>query len=414
MNGERFKMQKVDELVFDILRQALFDRPSALPKRDGGVSDTTMAQLFRELNQQTVLCFADKWFLENCREDCPVYEQWRTRSKEYQLRFLYVFSEQQKLVRLLEENGVRCVIIKGMASAMYYPDPFLRLCGDIDFLVKRKDFDRTAEILEANGFEASASSHADGAHHSGYVKASVVYELHRRIPIVDEKNEELLRLFEEGIDQRIECGIGGLDFPTLPHRLNGVVLLFHINQHLRVGLGLRQILDWMMFVNAYIDNNAWESEYRPLFERVRMDKFAKTVTKMCIMHLGLSEEFSWCADADAAACDKLIEYIMSKGNFGVKAGEQGRVSSVFLRHGSPAKLLARLQQKGLEHWSAAKEHAVLRPFAWLYELIDARKRMKKSGISVSQMRALKKEGERNREFIESIGLDADRVIYEME
>ena len=44
-------------------------------------------------------------------------------------------------------------------------------------------------------------------------------------------------------------------FPPLE---NGLVLLGHINQHLEEGLGLRQILDWALYVDKALDDDAWE------------------------------------------------------------------------------------------------------------------------------------------------------------
>ena len=145
-----------------------------------------------------------------------------------------------------------------------------------------------------------------------------------------------------------------------------------------------------------------------------MDRFAKIVTETCKRRLGLRKDITWCADADPQVCDGFIDYIMEKGNFGVKGNEESRVSSVFLRTTNPFKIIAKLQKKGRAGWKKAQKYPLLRPLAWLYALNNEIKSMRNSKISVAKMNALKNEGLKQRAFIESLGLDADNKIYELE
>ncbi|MBR5947269.1 MAG: nucleotidyltransferase family protein [Clostridia bacterium] len=408
-------MDRLREIVCAIIKESLYGEDFDMHFNGADkLDDNTMAKVFSELSVQTVLCFADNWLIKHKPQNEMLFEEWCRSSRDYQIRVLYILSAQQKLVELLNANGIDFVIIKGTAAAVYYSDPLLRMMGDVDLLVKRADFERASKLLEQNGFEHDGYHCSGEQHHEGYVKYNVRFELHRRLPIVDENNDKLLKLFEDGIDERIGGNIEFIEFPMLPHRLNGIVLLFHINQHLRVGLGLRQILDWMMFVDKNIDDAAWQREYRQITQSVGLDKFAKIVTRMCQMHLGLNKELTWCADADPEVCDSLLNYIIDKGNFGIKAGREGYVASVFLRSTNPFKILARLQQKGRKGWDKAEKYAVCRPFAWIHALCMEIKQIRGKNISISKMNDLKKEGLRQRQFIESLGLDADRKIYEVD
>lgn len=405
-------MDRISEIVCAVLRESLcgeaFDE--ICPQADK-LDDQTKNSVCTELKMHGVLCLADKWLTKHPLQDLTMYESWRKQSRDQQIRLMYALSGQQNALKVLKENGVDAVVIKGAAAAIYYPDPFLRVMGDIDLLVKREDLARAAEALESNGFIREDAS-LDEEHHLCYRKFGLLFELHRRLPIVDENNEELLHFFEKGIDERITETIECISFPMLPHRLNGIVLLFHINQHLRVGLGLRQITDWMEFVDKHIDNEAWEKEYREVLEKLSLDKFAKTVTEMCKLYLGLRREITWCEGVDASVCDSFFEYIIKKGTFGIKAGEEGRVASAFLRSTNPFKIIARLQKKGLVGWEAANKHRILRPFAWIYQFKEERKRLKRSNMTLKKLKSLKDEGLRERALIEAIGLDADRTIYE--
>ena len=57
-----------------------------------------------------------------------------------------------ELHELLSSNNIPYVAMKGSASAMYYPEPFLRTMGDVDFLVNSSDLERAGALLEQAGF----------------------------------------------------------------------------------------------------------------------------------------------------------------------------------------------------------------------------------------------------------------------
>lgn len=60
--------------------------------------------------------------------------------------------------------------------------------------------------------------------------------------------------------------------PVLPPLENGLVLLAHVNQHLGSGLGLRQILDWQMFVDAHLTDELWERGFQHAAQQIGMEK----------------------------------------------------------------------------------------------------------------------------------------------
>lgn len=66
---------------------------------------------------------------------------------------MQVSYEHTELHDLLTENSIPYVILKGVASASYYPNPVLRTMGDVDFLIDSANFLRVASLLESIGFE---------------------------------------------------------------------------------------------------------------------------------------------------------------------------------------------------------------------------------------------------------------------
>ena len=153
----------------------------------------------------------------------------------------------------------------------------------------------------------------------------------------------------------------------LPDYINGLVLIDHINQHLEGGLGLRQIIDWMMFVDKCLPDEK-APEFLAEAERIGLDKLAVVCTRMCEIYLGLSPR-EWCAKADVKLCEQLMDYVMACGNFGNKKQTDADISEKAFTYASSLKSgFGLLQSQGMINWGAAQRHKILRPFAWIYQL----------------------------------------------
>ena len=392
-------MNQIDLFLFQLLKNSLF------PDRFSGeiiIDESMVKNVYAEMKAQTIEALPEKWVKGHPIADNELNNMWFKNCMAHKGRWVQVMAAQKDLLSLLNAHGIKCVIIKGAAAAMAYPYPELRSMGDVDFLVARKDYEKAANILEANGYQLVGEKVA-GYHHYEYCKDGVMYELHRRLAIVSETNEELLLLFENGIEQREFRTIYNYSFPVLPPKLNGLVLLFHINQHLRSGLGLRQIIDWMM----YLHENEGFKIMMPKLQELGMERFANTVTVMCQKYLGLE---TYVEDTGDYLCEELLEYIMLKGNFGRKGGNTERIASVFLDVSNPIRLFKRLQKGGCLRWKAARKHIFLKPFAWIYQIGFIINQLLKSRITPLKMRELQHTGYEQRNLIAGLGLNIERTI----
>ena len=107
---------------------------------------------------------------------------------------------------------------------------------------------------------------ADAGHHIEGSKNGVSFELHRWLGSFSAPDAAVTPLLESGIAQRVTAEAAGFRFPVLPDEQNGLVLLLHIQQHLRGGLGLRQILDWMMFAQKKLTDELWQESLQPVLQ----------------------------------------------------------------------------------------------------------------------------------------------------
>ena len=385
--------------IFTILRQSLFpneqDTATISPEADWDY-------IYQEMQNQAVSTLAYPWLKTHTLPDSELQQKWTTSCLQQQARWIQVMHAQTQLINLLEQHNIPCVIIKGAAAMMPYPHPPLRAVGDIDFLVKRTDYEKAATLLENNGYNIAYEKKAT-KHHYNYEKDGISFELHRRLETIKETDEYLLSLFENGIDNRLWHTVANIKFPTLPDDLNGLVLLLHINQHLREGIGLRQIIDWMM----YLYKNYNLSDTLPLTKITGMEKLAITVTVMCQRYLGLPHKVE---ESDELPVDELMDYIISAGNMGNKAGLEGRISSFSTTITNPIQALSRLQKTGLSTWEAAKKHRILRPFAWIYRIGCVYNEMHHSSIPLAQFIKSHYTGIEQRELIHKLELETDRSI----
>ena len=160
--------------------------------------------------------------------------------------------------------SVPYTVLKGSSAAQYYPYPEYRAMGDIDIMTRREDFDTAYRQLLNNGYRIVKEENRE----IGFVKNHIVVELHRQFASLN--NTDYAKHLDDLIIENIN--------PThvLPDFVNGLVLLEHINQHLENGLGLRQIIDWMMFADKCIEGEEWK-EFLDLAEEIGLKKLAIAV-----------------------------------------------------------------------------------------------------------------------------------------
>ena len=188
--------------------------------------------------------------------------------------------------------SVPYVILKGSSAAQYYPYPECRIMGDIDIMTSREDYDTACRQLLDNGYHIVEDIYKE----TTLEKNGICIDMHRQFASLN--NPDHVKFFDDLIIENISST------HVLPEMINGLVLLEHINQHLESGLGLRQIIDWMMFADKCLPDEKW-LEFYELAKKIELDKLAIVCTRMCEIYLGLSHR-EWCASADTNLCEQLI------------------------------------------------------------------------------------------------------------
>lgn len=250
--------------------------------------------------------------------------------------------------------SVPYVILKGTSAAKYYPYPQYRTMGDIDIMTRREDLGIACKQLVENGYRVVKELNRE----ISFIKNGIVVELHKRFATLNDPEQA------KYLDDLIIDNITPLH--VLPDNVNGLVLLEHIDQHMEGGIGLRQIIDWMMFVDKCLPDEKWP-EFLVFSEKIGLEKLAIVCTRMCELYLGLPQR-KWCAGADTTLCEQLMDYIMACGNFGNKKTSDEAISENAIAYASTLKMFfSLLQKQGLKNWKAATYYKFLKPFAWIYQ-----------------------------------------------
>lgn len=224
----------------------------------------------------------------------------------------------KKIQTCLNGHNINVAFMKGLVVGNRYPYPRSRQCGDIDFVVSEKDFEKTLDVLDTIGQVDRSLIHE---HHGMAFVDGVTLEPHFKVhnfqnPKVDEAMTELFReIFPEHMSFET---IEGVDTPIFPAEYELIVLVGHMVNHVYAeGLGLRQVIDFMMFMDKKYPDIDKEKFFGNL-KRVKMERAFRIFTCICERHLGLSKNIAELdySEKECKFADKLMDNIMTVGNFG--------------------------------------------------------------------------------------------------
>ena len=380
------------EIIFPLLRSALWGEEKFPFQCDKNIDWNSV---YEELKAQTVHQLPIDILIRVDSANCMTYYRSATTAVR---RWHDLMKEQQELYELLQKENIPFVILKGSAADCYYPKPMYRSMGDVDFIVKPENFERTVQCMMENGYENTADFNP---RHLEFTKNGIIFELHKYFSILMDRDSEKWQddlIFTSFSNIRSES-IEDYTFPMLPSLENGLVLLTHINQHMENGLGLRQIIDWMLYVDKEMTDDFWDNSFGPAVERTGLKTLAITTTRMCQMYLGLTKELTFCKEADESLCQDLMNYIIDNGNFGRKIDAYHNAAIRVLSISNLPDFFATLQSKGAKNWIALEKHPWLRPFAWLYQICRYIRILLTRENSISQLKEEYSQGKFRDDFL---------------
>ncbi len=233
-----------------------------------------------------------------------------------------------KIDKALRVEGIHAVFMKGQTVALRYPKALHRTPGDIDFVVAPEDFEKAMVVMEKIGKVNHGLVHE---HHGMAWVDGVAVEPHYKVHNYQRPSTDraMQGIFSSVFPSELaHADIDGYGVPVFPPTFESVFLISHMVNHVyEEGLGLRQVIDYAMFLHACADKIDWMQHHEWLY-RMRMERAWRIFTCVCVTYLGLPlpsqvEPFSYNERKWAAM---LMDDIMRVGNF-------GRGEYVFLHRG---------------------------------------------------------------------------------
>lgn len=228
----------------------------------------------------------------------------------------HVHNQHAQLHQLLEKHGIDYCVMKGSASAWYYPTPTQRTMGDVDFLVAPQTIPRVTEILKSEGFTPWEEEHVC---HIVFQKPGTHLEMHfEPAGMPQGKAGDLMKDYLADIFDRTETvEIDGMVFRKPSDFHHGLILLMHTYHHLlSEGIGVRHLVDWGAFINA-LDEDVFADLFVEKLKAIGLWQFTKIISGAAHVYLGVPYR-KWMGEIDRKLSADLMDDILQGGNFGRK------------------------------------------------------------------------------------------------
>ena len=231
--------------------------------------------------------------------------------QSYRLLFLCKY-----LCGKLKEADIPVAVLKGVATASYYPVPELRKSGDVDLLLlDQSKLKKACQVLEVAGCKVLEEQ--PSLHHVVLESSEgIEIELHTMLaePFDNEKINHFLELCQKEV---IETEIMGVTLPIFNTAYHAYELLLHMLQHfLRAGFGLKLLCDWVVFWNTPSTIEERE-KYNKLIQQSGLKGFSDMISQVCVKYLGLAPQVEeWMKFEHKYPVEEFLEEIFDAEEFG--------------------------------------------------------------------------------------------------
>lgn len=280
--------------------------------------------------------------------------------------------EHVQLDGMMKSENIPYVILKGCASARYYPNPVLRSMGDVDFLVDQEEFQHAGQILKDNGYTSWDKNHIC---HEVYRKAESHLEMHfEPAGIPHGRVGELVREYlKDAIDGALVHQIEEGEYMVPSDFHHGLIILLHTSHHMTgEGIGLRHLCDWAVFV-ASLSNEKFCELFEEKLKNIGMWHFAQVITKVAIQYLGCPDR-EWVGNPDSELVDAIIKDIFKGGNFGHKDVNRSQETLLISSRGKDGvgntsmirQLIISMNEIVYMKWPISKKMFFILPIGWCF------------------------------------------------
>lgn len=288
--------------------------------------DATWEEIFEIARRQSVIGLIYKGMMmlpEDRKPGAKIKVKIAVVSEKIQAINAMFDSKVAELYVDLKQMGLKSCLLKGQGIALYYDEPSLRQCGDIDMWVggERREILR---LLSGRWKTKNVFYHHVDVDVFG--KTPEV-EIHftpswMNNPFV---NRRMQKYFREAEAVQLERMVEGAAFPVPDITFNLIFNMAHIYRHLLFeGVGMRQIVDYYyLLVNSNEEQRAQAMDYIRTF---RMKRFASAMAYVLQELFDIDRSLNICEPSRKYG-EQFLKEIFRGGNFGKYDSRNKNVST---------------------------------------------------------------------------------------
>ncbi len=312
----------MEKKLFEILRSELWGTGLSFSQ----LSHSEFEELMALAGEQTVTGLVGDCLIKNNikleREDALSLF---AKLKAIEKRNAHVNENLVSFVNFMERKGVDYIIVKGQVAGALYPNPDVRMSGDVDLYFVGDNYEKIKGLVEQR-LGKQLSKLSDGKHVEFEVN-NVVFELHEKLSrLATRKHQEY---WDQMIDHAILEGtdtvtIAGKEIKTLSATYNALYIFVHLFYHMTAsGVGLRQLCDMMKSLSPTLPHREGVSKIdkerlEEILKELGYLKAYKAMGAFLVEYLGLpEEEFPFTlTEKDRKWVETIKKNILKRGNFG--------------------------------------------------------------------------------------------------
>ena len=226
-----------------------------------------------------------------------------------------------KLINLLNQNGIKALLIKGQGVAQCYERPLWRACSDVDLLLDDENYEKAKELLiplassvdEENSYNKHIATTIKGwsVELHGTLRSGLWLGIDKMLDRVQDS------VFYES---KVRSWLNEKTEVLLPNVDEDVVFIFtHILQHFyKEGVGLRQICDWCRLLWTYRDSINMELLEKRIRKMGLMSEW-RAFASFAIYYLGMPVEATQGYSTSkrwSRKAERINRFILQVGNMG--------------------------------------------------------------------------------------------------
>lgn len=314
-------------LLFELIQVALGqrDRLSHIPNKE------EWGNLYAEIIKQSVAGVAFEGVQKLPKDQWPpqaLLFEWIGLCEQIKNQNLVANRRSAEVTKLFSDAGFCSCILKGQGNAMMYPNPFVRMSGDIDIWVCPKSImdEPTEKTIRATVNEFVKTQYPDTDEQDEHIEypvfSDIPVEVHYKPGnlVRPKHNKRFVEYYNAQVKSQMNHAVelpqdmGKINVPTI--EFNIIFQMMHMMNHFLVeGIGLRHFVDYYYVLQNNHLHNTDTTGIQNKFKEFGLLRFAKGVMWIEKECLGLGNEYL-ILEPDEKRGRVILKEMLEGGNFG--------------------------------------------------------------------------------------------------